>query len=350
MTISILGFGAAGVLLCFELLKHGVDSSTITIIDSFFDGGALLRSWGAIYSNTTCQQILDTFQGYPSLTGLTKSLSEKYAPTDRITLSDIGLLLKQTIKYLPDDICLVQDTCTRVQKTSTGWRLTCKSITISSDVVFLCQGGQQKQFDVGTSSIPLEVALDSSRLARYVQPGQRIVVFGLAHSGTLVVKSLLQLHCVVSVIYKGKTPFQFARDGYYDGIKEESAEIADGFLQTCPPHLEFIQCSDFPKVVKAVQRASWIIPTIGFEASPIQIEVQDNQICSYLSYSPESAQLQDNLYGFGLAYPGVTALDDGIHKDVSLPSFKAQIQRCLPNILSKIRNGLPLDGAEQNNQ
>ena len=350
MMYTILGCGAAGTLVCFELLQKGVDPSSIRIIDPFFDGGALLRSWGAIYSNTTCQQIVDTLQEYTILQGLVKNLAEKYNPANRILLSDLGHLLQKSLQLLPDDINILQDTCLSLEQTATGWKLECKTTTVTSDVVFVCIGGQQKPFDVGKPNIPLEVALDPSRLARYVQSGHRVVVFGLAHSGTLVIKSLLQLRCMISAVYKGKTPFQFARDGHYDGIKEESAEFATEILHTCPPQLEMISSSDFPKVVKAVQRATWIVPTIGFEASPIQIRSQEGQFISYTSYSPETAKIQENLYGFGLAYPGVTVLEDGIHKDVSLPSFKSQIQRCLPAILSKIRNGLPLDGAEQNNQ
>ncbi len=84
---TILGCGAAGTLVCFELLQKGVDPSSIRIIDPFFDGGALLRSWGAIYSNTTCQQIVDTLQEYTILQGLVKNLAEKYNPANRILLS-----------------------------------------------------------------------------------------------------------------------------------------------------------------------------------------------------------------------------------------------------------------------
>jgi hypothetical protein len=347
---TLVGCGAAGVLLTLDLLKHDVLPSQITIVYKYFDGGALLRSWSAIYSNTTCQQIVETLQEYPLIQAHILAFSEKYQPTQRVQLADIGLLLQKCIKSFPDEIRMLQDTCQALEQTETGWKVVCSSQTFETHVVFLCQGGQQKQFDVGTPSIPLEVALDSSRLSRYVQKGQRVVVFGLAHSGTLLLKSLVQLKCSVTGIYKGKQPFLFARDGHYDGIKEESAEIADEFLKTMPTNLEFIKSSDYPKVIKAVQRATWIVPSIGFEASPIHIQSISGEILSYQMYSPNTGEIQRHLYGFGLAYPGVTVLDDGIHKDVSLPSFKAQIQRCLPAILSKIRNGLPLDGAEQNNQ
>jgi hypothetical protein len=347
MTYTIVGCGAAGIQLCLELLKHGIPPSSITIIDAFFDGGALLRSWGAISSNTTWQQILDTLQEYTLVEPHIKELSEKYTSADRILLADLGHLLQKTIQSFPDEIRFIQDTCTCIQQTSSGWRVSCKSSNHMSDVVFLCQGGQPKQFDVGKPTIPLEVALDPSRLTRYVRPHHRIVVFGLAHSGTLVLKSLLQTSCSITGVYKSKTPFQFARDGHYDGIKQESAEIADDILKTAPSCLELVSFSEFSKVVKAVQRAHWIIPTVGFVASPIQIKDLSGQPIPYEVYSPETSQLQEGLYGFGLAYPGVT---DGIYKDVSLPSFKVQIQRCLPSVLTKIRNGLPLDGAKQNNQ
>jgi hypothetical protein len=251
---TIVGCGAAGVLLTLDLLKHHVLPSDITIIDRYFDGGALLRSWSAIFSNTTCQQIIDTFQEYPLIQAHVQAFSQKYQPTQRVQLSDIGILLQKCIKSFPNEIRMLQDTCQGLEQTEAGWRVVCTSHIFDTQLAFLCQGGQQKQFDVGTPSIPLEVALDSARLSRYVQKGQRVVVFGLAHSGTLILKSLVQLECSVTGIYKGKQPFLFARDGHYDGIKEESAEIADEFLKTKPSNLEFVSNTEFPKVIKAVQR------------------------------------------------------------------------------------------------
>lgn len=352
MKIGIVGGGAAGVLTWLELVRLGVQASDITLIDPFFDGGALCRSWGAVYSNTTFAQIQETLNKYHQAIAKLQKLATRYQPESRVLLSDLGDLLRSCMQSALQESNAVQETCIQVQELQSNWILHTHTKEICVDGVFLCQGGKQKEFDIGKPVIPLEVALDPVRLRRFVQPGQTISVFGLAHSGTLIVKSLLDLDCRVYGIYKGSKPFKFARDGHYDGIKQESAEIADQLLANLPERCELIPSSEIARVVKAVQRSSWIISAIGFEGSPMEILAKDGRHLSSALYSPETAELQgDYLYGFGLAYPGVTTLPEGKFVDVSIPSFQAQIERCLPTCLAKIRNrSLPLDGAKQDNQ
>ena len=71
-------------------------------------------------------------------------------------------------------------------------------------------------------------------------------------------------------------------------------------------------------------KATHVIYAIGFE--PRKFEGID------LSYDPATSKLSagPNLYGYGLAYPGVSVVDGKLYIDVSVLSFQDQIQRCLP--------------------
>lgn len=351
MKLGIVGCGASGVLTYVELLRLGIPAANITIVDPFFDGGALTRYWGAVHSNTIFSQIQIAMEKYPQAHSKLLELAKHYQPDSTVLLSDLGALLRSCIQSAFLESNTVQETCKQVQQTTTGWILHTQTKEIPVDAVFVCQGGKQKELDIGKPVIPLEIALDPVRLRRYVQPGQKITIFGLAHSGTLVLKYLHDLDCNVYGIYKGETPFKYARDGKYDGIKQESADIADALQAKQFPNCELLSSSHFAQVIKAVQRSTWIVNATGFEGSPIDILDKDGRRISCLLYSPETAELQEGLYGFGLAYPGVTVLPEGRFVDVSIPSFQAQIERCLPTCLAKIRNrSLPLDGAKQDNQ
>jgi hypothetical protein len=183
--------------------------------------------------------------------------------------------------------------------------------------------------------LPLEIALDPARIQRLARPNQSIAVFGLAHSGTLACKYLMGQGCKVYGIYRHATPFLFERDGHYGGIKHESADIADRLLNESSPLFELCHFQDTKKLVKILTKVDWIVSATGFQTSPIQIQTKDGNHLSFEDYNPETANLSSSLYGFGLAYPGVTHYGDQTYKDVSVPSFIQQIRRCLPSILTK---------------
>jgi hypothetical protein len=160
-----------------------------------------------------------------------------------------------------------------------------------------------------------------------VRPNEKVCVFGLAHSGTLCIQHLVQLKAQVTAFYNQEKPFYFARDGEYDGIKQESAEIADGILAKTIP-VNMYAFKDTKALVKAIQKADWIVSATGF--TPRIIEIRDLQGALLVpDFSPATGRIAGNLYGFGIAYPGESTVGDRTFKDVSLPSFSQQIKRCL---------------------
>lgn len=332
MSICIIGGGVAGTLVCLELLKKGKSPSEITIVDPFFDGGALTRHWGAIYSNTRWQQIVEPMSEYHSAQSVLTELSKQYQPDSRVLLRDLGWLIRDSLRPFLTDLNILMDWCTKLQKNETGWEVSTSTGKQSYKIVILCQGGKQKLLDFGKPTIPLEAGLNPSSLASYVRQGQSVAVFGLAHSGTLVCKHLIDLGVKVYGVYKSNTPFLFDRDGVYDGIKQESAEIADRLLQAPPETFEFVQYGDTRKLLKVLGKVQWMIAAVGFEGSPIQILNQDGSEINSGNYNPESGELAPSLYGFGLAYPGVTNTNGRLYKDVSIPSFLNQIKRCLQSL------------------
>jgi hypothetical protein len=335
MSYCIVGGGVAGTVACLELLQNGILPSEITLIDPYFDGGALARHWGGISSNTTWRQITDAMERYPTAQKAIQELSKKYEPDHRVLLADLGWLLLESLRSVFSDLNILIDQCTQLQQREEGWEIRTTTGTFIFRTVLLCQGGRQKRIDFGKPTIPIEIALDPARIARLVRAQQSVAIFGLAHSGTLICKHLLELGVKVYGIYKTATPFLFDRDGAYDGIKQESAEIADRLLETKPSNFELVRYTDTPKLVKVLGKVSWVISATGFEASPIQIVNRSGDPISSDLYNPETAEIASSLFGFGLAYPGVTTLEGRTYKDVSIPSFVQQIRRCLPSILSK---------------
>lgn len=335
MSIAIIGGGAAGTLVCLELLRAGIEPHQITLIDPYLDGGALSRHWGGIMSNTRWVQITEALKNFPSMQKPIQELSTFYTPESTVLLKDLGWLLSEALRPSLDDLNICLDMVQEIQAYADGgWKVLLSSGSQVFAKVFLCQGGQQKRLDFGKPSLPLEIALDPARLGRLVRPNQAVAVFGLAHSGTLVCKHILALGAKVYAVHNREKPFLFERDGAYDGIKQESADIADSLLAS-PNGVEFVPYNDTPRLFKILKKVNWIVSCTGFQASPIQILNAEGTVLSWTSYSPETAEVAPNLFGFGLAYPGVTILEGKTYQDVSIPAFINQIQRCLPTILSK---------------
>jgi hypothetical protein len=335
MKYAIVGCGVAGTLTCLELLVLGVPPEDILLIDTNFDGGSLGRHWGAIQSNTTWSQIHESMIKYPSAKQPIEVLCKKYQDQNTCLLQDLSWLLFEALQpyFLRCELYLGH--CQKIQQQENGWSIHIQKNTHSADVIFLCQGGRCKPLDYGKPILNLDIVFDPIRAKRYLHANDVITVFGTAHSGTLVIKTLLDLGCRVYAIYKGEKPFYYARDNYYDGIKQESAEIADKLQSLPTSQITFVKLDDTSTLCKAIQRSKWIVNATGFEAASIPLYTKENQQISELKYSAETAEIAPNVYGFGLAYPGVTTLEGKTYKDVSIPSFLDQIRRILPTILFK---------------
>ena len=134
-------------------------------------------------------------------------------------------------------------------------------------------------------------------------------------------------------MYDTEKPFYFARDGCYDGIKEEAATIADTIIAKTLP-VKLVSTKDTKNLVKILTKTDWIVLSIGFAARSLPVTAADGTQLNEVDYSPTTALVagQADLYGFGLSYPGVSEIEGKTYKDISIPSFVQQIQRCLAEI------------------
>ena len=176
-------------------------------------------------------------------------------------------------------------------------------------------------------SIPIEIALNKDMLQNYVKPNQKVLVFGTAHSGTLVLENLETLGIETTAIYKKEKPFYFAKDGEYDGIKEEAERIAEDILNNKYKNIKLINISQIDEIIKLTKKVDWVIYAIGFEANK-NIKCETN----LTKYDKTSGKIlnTENAYGFGIAYPSLAP--DSIHVDVGVYSFIEHIQKQLEDI------------------
>ena len=325
--ICIVGGGAAALLLLYNLEKNNVDPKCITIVDPHHNGGDLTKKWFHVRSNTTWQQIFEAvpsrFSGVAPWCGVN--------PTQPLELHLVIEYLRRCVNTYMAKINLRTDKVVSARQENNQWTLELAhgKQPLVADVLFFCQGSEPKSLDLPFPSIPLEVALDSRRLSDYVKPGQHVLVFGTAHSGPLVVKNLLELDVQVTNFYATEKPYYFARDGHYDGIKQDAEQIADNILNNAYLNLAMESVHDMISIFRASKTADACVYACGFEPRIINPE--------WKSYNGETGRIDGTTtaWGFGIAYPNKAP--DGIHWDVSVPSFQAHIQKQMPDILASLQ-------------
>ena len=327
--IVIIGAGAAGILLLLCLEKAGIQPEQITVIDPYFDGGDLMRKWSHIRSNTVWRQILEACPSRKALIEPFRSL----VPEQICELRHIASYLLFCVKPFLSNCNTKNTSATTATQTKTGqWSVQLKnsSTPIIADVLIVATGSEPKTMDLPFSCIPLDIALDPFTLGHYVTPDDNVLVFGTAHSGTLIVQNLLDKNVkTITNFYATPKPFYFARDGEYDGIKQEAATIADKILANTYPNVELVPITDIASVIRTTKRADKVIYATGFE--------KRESLGLSMEYDGATGRLKNytNAWGFGIAFPNLA--DDGKHWDVSVPSFMAHIQKQLPDILSSLR-------------
>lgn len=330
--VCIIGSGVTGLLLLLLLQQRGtIPLHQICIVDPQFDGGDLLRSWPSIHSNTRWRQTTAAIQEFlPSLQlPVWATTLDPEAPTP---VGTIATLLRELALPALGRVQRIQGhVVSAAWATSPGaWTVTIRaaeSITLEAEHIAFCHGAVPKSLGLPCCTLPLSVALDQSRLQQIVKPEHRVTVFGTAHSGILVLKHLMACGGPprVTAFHRGAAPFQFARDGAYDGLKLESAAFADEVLAGQHPTIRLRSTNDIGALIRETVAADWVIVAIGFEPNDTITLTVDGRPASLTAYNSKTGALLEapNAFGFGIAYP--SQAPDGIHVDVGVAPFLAHM-------------------------
>lgn len=321
-THAVVGLGPAGIFTLACLPKQYL--ATTVVIEPQAVGGSLAAHYGAVVANIPKSVILGALRKIPNWIAF--PLLEKYREDECPLLADA---CRQIRALVAEDLACVTfrtKRMTALQVSPAGWRIAMEGEVLEAQKVFLCTGATPKTLDLPVPHIPLHVALNRSLLEQYVSPTDTIVVFGTSHSGTLILKHLKEIGCArVTALYKGKTPFRFARDGDTEGIKQESATIADEILAGAwgpnTPHL--VSCDDFATAYRSVAKATHVIYAVGFEKPVMRYKtLHGEERC--LQFRPATNDFEDvkHLWGFGIGFPSMyTAPNGNQYPDVGFGGF-----------------------------
>lgn len=324
-TTAIIGLGIAGLLT----LVH-VNPKETLVLERGFIGGALATDYAHIVANIPAKILIQSLRRIPGCLDKPMPYLESYGPDDCPILSDLVKQIKALVKSALD---AVTHRCTDVQQLQQiegGWRIQTDTGAFEAKKVILCTGAKPVTMDLPIPHIPLSVAL-SPTLKHIVDKDTKVVVFGLSHSGTLVLKALKSIGVKqVTAVYKGSTPFRFARDGDTEGIKQESAVIADAILaKTWDPMPTFVKVEDVGGLHRALQTADAVIYSMGFH-SHASFPILD-QHGAPISLEAVKARTFPGLFGFGIGFPSMyTAPNGNQYPDVGVAGFLDAITASLP--------------------
>jgi hypothetical protein len=325
----IVGAGITGLLFLLLLQEAGADLSKITIVDPFYDGGDLARKWGPVLSNTPWSKTIDALTRLcPSLT-----IGSSTDPTVNTPLIEIAHLIRTLSEPALKKVTQIQGTVLSAHYAANQWAVTIavggSQRVIQVAQLILVPGGEGKTLDLAIPSIPLDIALDSVRLSKYIRPAATVLVFGTMHSGTLVIKNLATLGASVTAYYTSPEPFYWDRDGMYDGIKGEAAIVADDIVAGRIP-VSLIPIKDTAAVIRSSRVAEWVVYAMGIAPRTVKLFV-DGVETSSTAYTETTGKLGElPAWGFGVAYPN--RAPDGIHWDVGVTPFLEHMKKQIPDI------------------
>jgi hypothetical protein len=147
----------------------------------------------------------------------------------------------------------------------------------------------------------------------------------------LVLQNLEDLKIVTTAVYKSVKPFLFAKDGEYDGIKEDAEVIAEKILNNEFSYVKLLHLQEVDKLIKVSKKATKAIYAIGFESRNMKIQY-NNEIKDSSLYDKKTGSILgcEGVWGFGIAYP--SSAPDDIHVDVGIISFVEHILKQVKDI------------------
>lgn len=332
---AIIGFGPSGMFAATLLPR----SANILVLEANMMGGDLLTKYGAVNANINTLQIKNALKLLPGFDAFTHLDKYEYQQCP-LLLDCIRDISDYVVPRLPK-LDYRQERCESLQQIPEGWTLTTSMGSYDAHCVLLCTGAIPRELGYPIPSIPLEVALHPSVLRTRVHADSKVIVFGTSHSGTLIMKYLYDVGCRhITGVYRGSAPFKYARDGDPEGIKQESATVADAILAgTYGDAIQLRNYQDMGELYASMSSATHIIYAIGF-ATPEWTFTDLSGVSHALVFDSETSTFANapNIFGFGIGFPTFYDAPNGNkYPDVGFGPFIKALRAALPYMLKVVR-------------
>lgn len=324
----MVGYGIA-TLSSLLILSKISKPLRIVIFDPYFDGGLLRRRYGKVRSNTTWYQFVDAvapFCGGRNEENL-RIRANEVTPLEDLVSALLKVVQSPCIPKEDSQNLQITYICEEVKTIREdsfpeggNWII---NNTTKAKIVLLNYGAHPKCLKYPKPTLQLDAVLNGNQLPCI--RGQKVIIFGTMHSGVLCINRLIHEGIRVVAVYNGNSPFKFTRDGEYDGLKQESASIAD-YLLNCS--IAYISSNDEERIKAELETCDWVLYACGFTANEgiMVYDCNGGQI-DIRNYDEKTGSIcgRMNLFGYGIAYPSSTMVNEKKYFDVSLPAFMNHI-------------------------
>lgn len=293
---AIVGAGFAGITALAVLIDAGVEPSTITWIDPEFNVGRVGKYYRDVPGNVQTQHLTEYVEDCPLFRNITSPALERlysYPAEQFQLLSTIVDPLLDFTAYLQNMVVPIQDSVVSLTRGSDYWNLETSAEMVHAKKVILAIGAKPKSLPYGVPEIPLDDALNKSKLAQHVSPDDSIAVFGAMHSAMLVLKYLSE--CSVKQI------INFYLDDYFigsPGLEGATAQWVQNVLEKQPPANLIRAVSTPSNREKWLPQCTKAIYAIGYETTKMLINGSTD-----VAFDEYTGIIDENLYGIGIAFP-----------------------------------------------
>jgi len=322
----VIGAGPAGLVSVAQLLEHGVSDDDIVWIDPEFSSGRIGKYYGNVPGNQKAGQFVSFLEEssiFSAFSSPAVDAIKAYDPLLEYPLRLAADVVIDLTQYLCTRVAWQQDTVQCLWSDQGLWWLRLNDGVICAQKVILATGSHPKRFYYeGVQEIPLDIALDETKLQKLVTHDDTVMVVGSAHSAFLILKFLYDFGVKKIINIYNQEP----RVGGVGGLMGITAYWVQNVMLNNPsPMLERVLFD--PKTMEEyVSMCSKVVYAFGYEPNEIPV----NGVAR-LSYDLDTGIIEKNLYGIGIAFPQPHIAEDGVRVElIGFNSFMYRAKTCMP--------------------
>ncbi len=295
---AVIGAGPAGIISTTILLEHIKTPKDILWLDPEFGVGRLGKYYGNVPSNLKAYRyttFLSSCALFNQLQCSSFNAIRQYDQQDEPVLQLLIDPLQEITNYLQTQVQWHRATVRALDQENGLWNINTRITDFYAHNVILATGSHPKKLNIpGPQEIPLDMAIDATKLKGLILPTDVVMVVGSAHSALLILKYLtdLPVQKIINVYTKQPTY------GMYGGLEGVTARWTKEVLETnSAPNIERIPYNH-ATIKEIALNCTKIIYAFGFERSTLPINGSRD-----LCFDYKTGLIKPHLYGIGIAFP-----------------------------------------------